>query len=484
MLVLLAACIEEREVEAPAPAFDREIAPIFEGDCGPCHSGDQPLGGFRVERYLDVVGCLPNGELALEAIGPALDRDDHRGVLSADRRALIDRWVAAGAPSSRGGVHPPGVIDPRSAEFHGATLRSQRYAAMLDSSADGSCARCHAGAPSGAGPVRPAPGATACTTCHDEPRGALACSTCHGDDARPEPPRDACFFPSARGDAHAIHVAPSPSRTHGLACATCHPMPDAAEPIAGAHADGSIDVTFAARAETFDAVSGACAVACHDRGGTRPRPSWGDPTASDCGSCHQSPPPNHVWGGDCAGCHQGAHRDAITSDRHLDGTIDLGNASRDCSACHGRDGDPAPLTGAHAIHDSPRTTEPIPCARCHVVPDAVLSAGHLDATPGAEVEFDEVARTRGASPTWDGERCADVACHGAGLASARTFAPAWADTRSDRCDVCHAVPPHAPHSTLSTCGASICHGDEIADGPRITARGRSRHVDGVIDYGE
>src|SRR5437868_4979044 len=127
----------------------------------------------------------------------ALDSDSHRDRIDPGERALLAAWVRAGAPAFRGTVHAPGVVDPRSAEWHGTMLRDARWRPMLDANDTNACGRCHDGAPSRPpGVTLPAPGATACTSCHAEPEGVLACSTCHGQGTRAYPPRDRCFFPN------------------------------------------------------------------------------------------------------------------------------------------------------------------------------------------------------------------------------------------------------------------------------------------------
>src|SRR6202041_3855632 len=102
--------------------------------------------------------------------------------------------------------------DPRSNAFHGALLRNQHWAPMLNANDPNACGGCHEGVPAPVpGVTFAAPGATACTTCHSEPGGPLACGTCHGSGARTYPPRDLCFFPgdALTAGAHAAHVEPS-----------------------------------------------------------------------------------------------------------------------------------------------------------------------------------------------------------------------------------------------------------------------------------
>jgi predicted CxxxxCH...CXXCH cytochrome family protein len=117
------------------------------------------------------------------------------------------------------------------------------------------------------------------------------------------------------------------------------------------------------------------------------------------------------------------------------------------------------------------------------VPDEVTAAGHLDAPP-AEVILAGRATARGRAPRYEAGTCGDVACHGAGLASAATAAPRWQDAPTGACDSCHGTPPADGHPTSTDCASLVCHGGEIAqwpDGPRISEAGRARHIDGAID---
>src|SRR5579883_1365633 len=134
-------------------------------------------------------------------------------------------------PSYSSDVHPAGIADPASADFHGALLRAALYKPMMDGSRDDACGRCHQGTPGAVpGVTLGAPGAPACTSCHTQPAGVLDCGTCHGPD-RPG------------WGVHPSHVLSSPVRTAGYACSTCHPLPPS-QVIGGWHADGHVEVIF------------------------------------------------------------------------------------------------------------------------------------------------------------------------------------------------------------------------------------------------
>jgi predicted CxxxxCH...CXXCH cytochrome family protein len=494
----LGSCAQDRPVAPETPVFDADVAPILTARCVSCHGDVAPAAGWSATSFLGALGCVsPSAAPAtLPASGSApilaaLDTSPHDGLLTGAEREKLAQWVQGATPEFRDGVHDPGIANPRSSAFHGASLRATRWAAMLDPQNPDACGRCHDGAPTRpAGVTSTAPGAPACTGCHDQPGGVLACSTCHGSGSVAYPPRDACFFPqdAALAGAHAAHMKPSPSLPGGLACSTCHPVPG--NPVIGGfHGDGSVEIIFdpqvVAGEASFDRTTETCAVYCHDQGGARPRPAWTETKPMACGDCHGSPPAGH-FAGPCSNCHAEANATgtALTpGPLHLNGKVDLGNGSGQCGACHGSGDSPWPSTGAHAAHQSPTLTVGLDCVNCHVVPTTVLDPVHLDGT--VHVTFSALAVARGASPSWDGVRCSNVACHGAKLADPAAV-PSWTDPTGAQaaCGSCHPVPPSG-HTPSIDCSRSDCHGTEVevgADGaPTISLAGKALHVDGIIE---
>lgn len=489
-LCALAAC-EGRTLAPPSPTYD-DVGPVLEAACAPCHGETRAEGGYRVDAYLAAIACPSGGGQAVEpedasaAILAVLERADHADLLTATETALVRAWVEAGAPARLGEAHAGGWIDPRSDDFHGRALRAEHYRRMLDDTLPGSCARCHAGNGGASEPRHPAPGATACTSCHAEPEGPRACSTCHGAMGHAYPPRDLCFHPdeAERGGAHGAHARAQ------IACNVCHGERTVDAIGASEHGDGVVEVHLdAARAgdgAAFDAVTRTCATRCHDRGGATPSPTWQPNAGLTCSSCHQSPPADH-YAGTCDACHREASPagDALLpGPLHANGVVDLGDGSGGCGACHGAGDDPTPSSGSHAAHAHPALASTLECASCHVVPTDVHDAGHLDHTLGAEVSFGALASARGAMPTLaaDGS-CADVACHGSGLAGGTWTTPRWGDTSglAARCGACHGVPPPAPHTSSTSCSAVRCHGGYVAPGPTLTTEGIAVHVNGTVD---
>ncbi len=347
-----------------------------------------------------------------------------------------------------GRIHPRGILDERSDNFHGKELARRDWDFAL-------CASCHgddfAGGRAGVG----------CLDCHDD--GPTACSTCHRG--------------ALETGAHADHAVAD------VACGACHVVPtswDDPGHILGDVSPGA-DVTFGATAGLGDVrqgppsyADGTCAnVYCHGdtiaAGGIATRPRWEAQPSSGCASCHGVPPPSHAQDA-CAACHP-------ATSAHVDGVVQIGTTDG-CDGCHGSGGSSAPPraldgatsttslgVGAHRAHLAAPSglRGPIPCATCHVVPTTVTSAGHIDSPLPAEVD---------AGLGWnrtDGT-CATAWCHG----PAR---PRWTETGGAACGTCHGVPPatpaHAPDLPLSSCGG--CH-----PYPTVPAAS-SGHIDGDVD---
>ncbi|MBS1124636.1 MAG: cytochrome family protein, partial [Deltaproteobacteria bacterium] len=137
------------------------------------------------------------------------------------------------------------------------------------------------------------------------------------------------------------------------------------------------------------------------------------------------------------------------------------------SGCHGADTTSAPPTslsggtdtssvavGAHRQHLSSQGSwhRAVACADCHVVPDVVGAAGHIDGDNKAELTFSMTA-----SPAmWTGTSCT-TKCHGATAWGGSNPAPTWTlvDGTQSTCGSCHGTPPPAPHPTEMNCAS--CH---------------------------
>ena len=172
----------------------------------------------------------------------------------------------------------------------------------------------------------------------------------------------------------------------------------------------------------------------------------------------------------CASCHgadfSGGKSQVSCLSCHRDGPTA-------CTTCHG-DG---PTSDAHAVH----AAKHVACAECHKVParwddDGHILHGGVAITGPAPVMFGALAATTHASadragpPSWDGETCRNVYCHGDALHAAGGAAtqPRWRDPApAGGCDHCHASPP--PGHASADC--ATCH---PASAP---------HVDGTVQVG-
>jgi len=489
-LTCLAGCDQGRDIRTIEPSFEGRVGPLLQSQCAECHSGDDAEAGWRVDTYLDAIGCVADtGEpvvLPADESAPLfrpLDDEDHRGLLSDEERATLLAWLRADVPARHGAKHPPGIVDPRSPDFHGRILREERWARMLSTEPPDACGRCHAGAPARLETLqRPPPQATSCVTCHDGPDGVLSCDTCHGYNGRAYPPSDPCFRREGDpvGGAHAVHIEGGDLGVPRLDCTACHPERDT-NVGSGAHGDGVVDVeldpAIAGEDASYDAETQTCSVACHDHGGDRSRPLWTDDEPLTCSDCHLSPPEDHNPAS-CDSCHAEANADGTElsgGPLHLNGRVDLGDGSGRCGFCHGEGDDPWPDTGAHQVHRDPDVGPPLECETCHVVPEEVDDEGHIDdQTAGAEVVFD--LAIAGPEAVYDAAtQTCSVACHDRG---GELSQPAWTDEGPLDCSSCHLAPPE-PHNPAS---CDTCHVEANADGTELS--GGPLHLNGVVDVGD
>jgi len=198
----------------------------------------------------------------------------------------------------------------------------------------------------------------------------------------------------------------------------------------------------------------------------------------------------------CHGAVVGADREIIDRTRHVDGKVDL-DLPNDCRVCHGSENAAPPLdvagnssaefasVGAHQNHVLGTSgSRAVPCGECHVVPDDVLAAGHLDSGGPAEVLFSGAAVAGGAAPKYDGETCQDSYCHGADFpdkyeSGGTLTAPEWTrvDGSQTLCGSCHGLPPPVPHPQIDTC--TDCHANVLSDQKSFLYP--DLHVNGVVE---
>ena len=454
-LVAVLGCGDARPVETSTPwcpSWKPEVSQAFTQSCASCHSGDDAAGGYDVTSYSSAIADPARQSLAT-VLDPATADATHRPFTSLD--PMVSAWAGdCDFSYVRSSIHPPGIQDPTSDDFHGKEVARQGF--QLET-----CGSCHGN------DFRGGAAGSDCTSCHTEPGGPAACNTCHGT-------------PPSSG-AHIAHTT-SPRLDKPQSCSSCHVVPSVytdtghVTTAAGEPDPSPAEVTFAAGG-TFDPSTMTCSsVYCHDGSGAQfPRPVWnGGPTQGDCGACHGTPPPaGHPPNSQCASCHLAAH-----PAEHLNGKIELGDPALGCNGCHNNA--ERPLGGAHrghveAIHN---LTEPLACNECHVVPATVTAAGHLDSPAPAEVTFGALARTPPADPRIEGGTCSGTYCHG-------TATVDWtASGGAATCGSCHGVPPldgdHAP--TLRVTDCVTCHPATVDGGGNIRfTNGATTHINGRPD---
>jgi hypothetical protein len=336
ILAALAGCAEAREREEP-PVVYADVHPILEAKCAECHSGPLAEADYRVEDYFQTIRCLPDPEgqpatLPSDPTAPilaVLERPDHAGLLDDDETRGLTTWVTDGAVPANRSTHPGKWIDPRADDWHGNYLRETDWQPIVDPARGDACGLCHEGSPAPVpGIINYPPGATDCTTCHDLPGGVMACGTCHGDEERPYPPRDQCYFrgPPA-GYAHDAHTTSSANMPRPLDCQACHFAIDFSV-LDGEHGNGEVDVVFQPAwgpDATYDFETLVCGTTCHARTGTTPVVAWDGGTLDlDCNACHQTPPAGHSTIA-CNTCHRGINPDGtrLTIEApHINGRVD------------------------------------------------------------------------------------------------------------------------------------------------------------------
>jgi predicted CxxxxCH...CXXCH cytochrome family protein len=327
-------------------------------------------------------------------------------------------------------IHPAGINDPMSADFHGKLLESSGWNLAT-------CARCHGADLSGGMSAR------SCLTCHAP--GRAGCTSCHG-------------APPATG-AHVAHA-------RKYDCAACHTEPSSWTDPGHLRLRALVSVPY-------DGVR-CSATYCHGDA----TPAWnGGPGEAACGSCHGLPPANHASNrcGDCHGRVADNQARIIDDSLHATGRVSLGDDSGTCGACHPTPG------GAHASHTMARheLSRPIVCSECHVVPTALDSPGHIDhaRAPVFPDGGGPLARARNAMPSWDGTRCSGTYCHG-------DATPTWVPGNgAASCGACHGIPPASPaHQGVTSLQSCVqCHHTTIDPSGAIIVGGT--HLDGVVNVG-
>jgi hypothetical protein len=106
--LLLAAGTAFPAAGAPAPDFDRSVAPLLAGRCLGCHSGASPKGGLDLSRKKSAAKALtphrPDDSPLWQRV--ADDEMPPKKPLSPAEKALLRAWVAGGARWGRDPIDP------------------------------------------------------------------------------------------------------------------------------------------------------------------------------------------------------------------------------------------------------------------------------------------------------------------------------------------------------------------------------------------
>jgi len=97
--------------------------------------------------------------------------------------------------------------------------------------------------------------------------------------------------------------------------------------------------------------------------------------------------------------------------------------------------------GAHSAHlaEGP-LSDAFACNECHVVPDSLFQAGHIDSPLPAELTWGKTATDSSrVTPQWDGQKCSNTYCHGNFKNGNPDNAPLWTkvDGSQAACGTCH-----------------------------------------------
>ena len=75
--------------------YTKDIQPIIFNNCLTCHSAVNPRNGLILETYVQVKNSAQNGTL-IARMNDAANPMPQSGLVTADKRALLDKWKADG----------------------------------------------------------------------------------------------------------------------------------------------------------------------------------------------------------------------------------------------------------------------------------------------------------------------------------------------------------------------------------------------------
>jgi hypothetical protein len=190
----------------------------------------------------------------------------------------------------------------------------------------------------------------------------------------------------------------------------------------------------------------------------------GSGDAVSCDTCHEE-----GWRTDCTFCHGGTDNETGAPPQDLDGGTDDA------------------MFGAHSKHVEDTIHVAFGCEQCHVVPEDVLSVGHMFDESPVTAEVDLSAGLSMAA-TWDGASCGEAYCHGNGQGDNGEIAVGDGPLGCDGCHASRAGPSevwrgmsgeHSDHLRHDV-GCEDCHRDTVDENDQIV--GLAEHVNGTATF--
>ncbi|MEW6061895.1 MAG: CxxxxCH/CxxCH domain-containing protein [Bacteroidota bacterium] len=208
----------------------------------------------------------------------------------------------------------------------------------------------------------------------------------------------------------------------------------------------------------------------------------------------------------CTNCH-GIDYNGGSANKSCNTCHNKPNGPENCTTCHGSVNAAPPKdladntsptargVGAHQKHILGGTLgSAVACSECHVVPQKIYSAGHIDNSLRAEVRFDSTSSIYRTNATYNAANvsCTNTYCHGNfnGGNAGRTVT--WTDTAATvvACGTCHgdatkatvkekAFPQSGHTAATVTSDCSTCHRAVVDASLNII--NPSKHINGKID---
>jgi predicted CxxxxCH...CXXCH cytochrome family protein len=276
------------------------------------------------------------------------------------------------------------------------------------------------------------------------------------------------------------------------ACGSCHGLPPPPPHPAAADCESCHGDVIAAGLNIINPslhIDGTLQVdSVHPPGWAEPGMHGADfnnngPSSCATAACHGTALTGGASNISCEGCHSGWQTNCVFCHGRTDNMtgappLSLANeTSRNVAA-----------VGAHTAHvEAGATHVAYDCNRCHVKPSTALSPGHVEGTPGAEVNFSSL----NSAGTYSGTTCSNMYCHGNGQGN--NGSEGWTGDPTLGCGACHGSignsgswdgmsGDHRKHLSHNT-SCEDCHASVTSNGNNILSPGL--HVDGnkQVQYG-